>query len=140
MDAVFFQSIALFSKASSESLAELSQVAKRHFYKKGTVILNTKEAMQTFVYVMDGWIKLFQDSAEGEEIIMDVLTKDHYCGEAFVFHANPNESYVAQAISDIEIFTIPIQTLKQVILADQKISLSFLESTLKKTARSSYGN
>lgn len=132
MEASFFQLISLFSKAASESLEKLSQIAKRHFYKKGTLILNTKEAAHTFLYVMNGWIKVFRESAEGEEVIVDVLTNDHYCGEAFIFHPSLKDSYIAQAISDIEIFTIPMQALKQLVLSDQQISLNFLEASLKK--------
>ncbi|MCD6048528.1 MAG: hypothetical protein K0S08_2175 [Gammaproteobacteria bacterium] len=126
------QSISLFSNISPESFKKIAGIAKVHFYKKGTYILNDSQAQNTFLYVVNGWIKLFKESSDGEEIIIDILTNSHYCGEQFIFQTDVENIYTALAISDIKVLTLPLQTLKQLIQTDHILSLNFLQATLQK--------
>ncbi|WP_116964396.1 Crp/Fnr family transcriptional regulator [Fastidiosibacter lacustris] len=132
MQVDFFQCIGLFSQASQESLKRLSQIAKRYVYKKDAIVFNHAQSQQTFLYVITGSIKLYKQSIDGEEIIVDVLTQSHYCGENFLFTSSKEYTYEAQSISHLEIFTLPIQSLKQLILSDHNLSLNFLQATLQK--------
>jgi len=129
----FFQSIPLFSHASSRTLQQVEHLAKRSFYKKGNVILDQLQCRHTFLYVAKGWLKLFKESADGEEIIEDILTQGHYCGESFIFDNNKTAAiYTVQSISDLEIMTLPITLLEQLIVEDHALSLNFLKATLHK--------
>ncbi|MCE3237752.1 MAG: hypothetical protein K0R24_733 [Gammaproteobacteria bacterium] len=132
MQTAFLQNVHLFSRASTISLQRLSYVLKQHSYKKGAVILDHYQSQQTFLYVIQGWVKLFKESSEGEEIILDVLTRNHYCGETFLFKFQEQDAYTAKSISDLEVFTLPMGLLKQVIISDHNLSLNFLKETLQK--------
>ena len=132
MESTFFQKISLFSQASADSLEKLSQMAKWHFYKKGDVILTHQRAKDSLLYVIDGWIKLSKESANGAEIIVDILTQGYYCGELFIFQSDTQDSYMAQAVSDVEVVILPIKSLKQLLVSDQQISLNFLQASLEK--------
>lgn len=125
------QSIALFSKLAEESFASLLQCSKKVFYKKGHIFLKTHDIAQFFFYVCEGWVKLFKETKEGDEIIIDVLTNTHYFGESFLFEEN-KEHYNAQAIEDLEIIMIPLASLKSLIAKDRSLALNFLQSTLAK--------
>lgn len=131
----FFRSINLFSQASTISLEGINKLAKRHFYKKSILILNDSQVQNTFLYVVKGWIKLSKESFDGDEIIIDILTDGHYCGEQFFFQADTNETYSIQAISDVEVLTLPLQLLRQLIKSDHQLTLNFLEAVLQKEQR-----
>ncbi len=81
----FFQSIELFSQASPESLERLSTIAERTAYKKNNIILTPHQSNTMFLYLMYGWVKLYKESAEGDEIVVDVLAQENHCGESFLF-------------------------------------------------------
>lgn len=72
------QNIHLFSQASEETLRHFAKAAHQHFYKKSVIVLDQRECSHTFLYVIKGWVKIFKESADGEEIIVDVLTDGHH--------------------------------------------------------------
>ena len=128
--------IALFSHASPKTLEEISCVSKRSFYKKGIIVLDSQQSRNTFLYVVKGWLKVFKESADGEEIIEDILANTHYCGESFLFDTEKTTPvYSVQSIADVEIITLPIENLKKLILEDPSLSLNFLQATLQKKQR-----
>ena len=132
LDAIFFQSLDLFAAASLESLTKISEVARKQFYKKETLILNRTEAQDSFVYVLKGWIKLCKESTEGEDIVLDILPTHSYCGDPFIDQPKKNPTYSIHAISDIELVKIPLTVIKQAILNDHGLALSFLQYNLQK--------
>ncbi len=132
MNTALFQSVSLFSGISPDSLHALSQLTKQQVFKKGEVILDFPHSSKTFLYVLKGWIKLFKESAEGEEIIVDVLTNTQHCGETFAFNENPTDYYEAQSLSETEVLTLPIEGLKKLMFTDHALSINFLQAALQK--------
>ncbi|MCD6045245.1 MAG: hypothetical protein K0R48_408 [Gammaproteobacteria bacterium] len=132
MQTGFFQKIKLFSQASPTSLQQISHAAKKRLYKKGTIILDRYQSQQTFLYVINGWIKLFRESSDGEEVIVDMLTQNHHCGATFLFESKEEDTYMAKSISEIEIFTLPTTLLKRLVASDHNLSLCLMHSILQK--------
>lgn len=133
----FFQSIALFSKASESSIVECERLAKDHFYKKGEFLLRSTQEQNVFLYVIRGWVKVAKESGEGEEIIVDVLTQQDYYGEQQVFQTDNIGADLAalQALTDTYIFTLPIPSLKKLTYSDPALSLGFMQHNLAKQAQ-----
>lgn len=132
MKTTYFKAINLFSQASTESLDTLSQFTQRHFYKKNNLLLDYDQSKNTFLYVVSGWIKLFKETNDGVEVIVDVITQNHYCGESFMFDATEREPYKALSISDVEFLTMPTYIIKRLIVTDHIFALHFLRATLEK--------
>lgn len=132
VDSQFLNNISLFTKISSASLNDIEKSIDKSFYKRGTIILNPSSVKNTLLFVVRGWVKLFTGTAEGEEVIVDVLNENHFWGEEFIFEKDENNNYSAQAITDVEIFTLPIQLLKRLIKIDHQLSLNFLEYIIQK--------
>lgn len=129
----FFSQCGFFSKISPKNLEIMSSLVKQHFYKKGTLILNYEQSSTTFLYLIKGWVKLFKESSDGKEVIVDILNNDHYCGEQFFFKKeHENDPYKAQSISDVEVFTMSISSLYQLISSDSHLSASLLQDILRK--------
>ncbi|APC91648.1 MULTISPECIES: Crp/Fnr family transcriptional regulator [Francisella] len=132
MYASSFQAIELFSTASRKTIHQLSNLASDFFYKKNTLVLDYDQSIQNFLYVTAGWLKLCKVSVDGEEIIIDVLSKDHHCGESLIFNPSKEEVYMAYALSNIEGFTLPLAELKQLMVYDNGLALSFLQAMSQK--------
>ncbi|HLD16164.1 MAG TPA: Crp/Fnr family transcriptional regulator [Coxiellaceae bacterium] len=131
-DGTFLQNIPIFCNVSDITLEEVTQHVKRSLYKKGDIILNTALSKNAFLWVMQGWAKLFKESSKGEEIIIDILTENNYCGEQFIFQSEEMDVYTVQAISDIELFTLPVPLLQKLVSVDHQLALNFLRNTLEK--------
>lgn len=122
----------LFKKAEPKNQETVAALAKQHAYKKGTLILNYEQSNKTFLYVIRGWVKLFKESSDGKEIIVDILNDQSYCGEQFLFQKHDNELCKVQAISDVEVFTLSISSLYELVLSDSHLSATLLQNLLRK--------
>ncbi len=122
----------LFTKVEPKNLEIISNLAKLRLYKKGTLILNYDQSHTTFLYAIKGWIKLFKESTDGKEVIVDILNNHSYCGEQFLFQKQENELYKAHSISDVEVFTMPIKSFYELVLSDNHLSATLLQNRLRK--------
>lgn len=132
MNIDFFYTNPLFCQSMPATLQNLSHLARRHFYKKNTIILDHQESINNFFYILKGSAKLIKECADGQEVVVDILSQDNYSGEAWLFSAEKRESYTVCSVTDIEIFTIAIEDLKRLICADQVLTLNFLQAILEK--------
>lgn len=132
MPEIFLKKLDLFSGASPKSLAALSSSLQTHEVKKNALVLNAQQSPHHFLYVINGWAKIFKESAAGEEIVLDVLSAHDHAGEAFIFEAPEQASYTVIAVSNLKFFLLPVSILKEHLMLDHALSLSFLTNTLKK--------
>ncbi|QIV94425.1 Crp/Fnr family transcriptional regulator [Allofrancisella frigidaquae] len=132
MQISFLKTIELFSQASNTTLEKLSEISTSFFYRKNTLVMDYDQSLQTFLYVTNGWLKLFRVSVDGEEIIIDILSQDHYYGESLITTSSREEAYMAHAISDLKGFTLPLDKLKLLLTLDSNLSFSFLQKMSQK--------
>lgn|SRR3990167_509168 len=120
-----------FENLPFDVMQKIAEHTKLSYYKKGTLIFNAYEANLHFIYLNKGWVKLFRNSNDGAEIIVDILHDNHYAGENFIFDKT-TLLYEAEALSDIECLLIPIDCLKQIIKENHQFSLNLLTLSLQK--------
>ena len=75
----------LFANLSETEIACFDGAAQSRTYKKGKILYLEGEKAEFFYVICGGWIKLFHATAEGEEVIVDMLTTGHMVGESAVF-------------------------------------------------------
>lgn len=124
--------MSLFQQVSTNSLKKISSTAKKHKYKKGSTIFNGHSHELPFLIVTQGSVKIFKESAEGEEIIVDILASWQYYGEQFVFNISDNEIYTGIALSDLSLITLPLSLLKQLVIGDHQLAINFLKTSFEK--------
>jgi CRP/FNR family transcriptional regulator, dissimilatory nitrate respiration regulator len=131
---IVLENISLFSGILKSSLDELQHIARKNFHKKGCMLFSSREAPSVFVYLLHGWVKLSTESMNGQDIIVDILTQEHYFGEQFIFDTahTADHAYAAHAISDTEALFFPVQVIKQLLANDHQLSLNLLQGTLCK--------
>ncbi len=102
----FFSEIPLLKQARPDSLQRLAELSKRQTGKKGYLFFSQNDIADWFYVIENGWVKLFSETINGEEIILDLLTKHDIFGETTFFHNN-SYSFHAEMIEPGEIWMIP---------------------------------
>ncbi|MBO6754989.1 MAG: Crp/Fnr family transcriptional regulator [Roseibium sp.] len=97
-------------------------------YTRGESLFHQGETAQAIHIVIDGWVKLFRITPNGEEAIVNVFAKGESFGEAVAFRglAYPVS---AEAVSHCEVMRIPGSALQAAMRKDPELAVSMLAST-----------
>jgi CRP-like cAMP-binding protein len=116
----------LFFDVSKETLAafEKSQITKPA--KKGEIIFLQEDEAKFFYFVRAGWVKLFRETLDGEEAIIDVITSGHIFGNHSIFE-DFKYSYSAEVVEDAVLYQFPIKLLQDAILKDQILAFNMMK-------------
>src|SRR3990167_397010 len=124
-------SIQLFEQLPGDVLQKLTQTAKLQYFKKGTLIFDSSRSRKVLVYIVTGWIKLSRDVVDGSEVIIDVLSDKQCIGENMIL-GNEDQLFNAAAISDLELLSIPMDFLRELVTHNHQFSLNLLKILSKK--------
>lgn len=115
----------LFKNASSEWMERIMQQAVVRHERKGRVLFIQGDEAESFYLIVRGWVKLFRETLEGCEAVIDVRTKGHLFGDSCVFE-DGFHGYSAQVVEDTTMIALPVYLLRQAIESDQQIALNML--------------
>ncbi len=116
-----------FCKLSNAELSAFQSVAQPRTYNKGKVIYVQGEQAEHFYVIKSGWIKLFYTLPEGDEVIIDILTRGSMVGETAIFE-NGCHTTSAQVVEDVSLLSLPTRVLKDQISRSQTLALNMLSS------------
>jgi CRP-like cAMP-binding protein len=125
----FFKSLTLFINLRDEEVMCFADAAQIKSYKKGQFLYRESEQATFFHVICSGWLKLFHTTAEGEEMILAMLTKDNITGVKPLFEEE-HFTMSAQVVEDAEILNIPLALLKERIRVDNRLALNMLPDAL----------
>ncbi|MCC5857755.1 MAG: cyclic nucleotide-binding domain-containing protein [Ectothiorhodospiraceae bacterium] len=77
--------VPLFSGLSDETIDLLTADAFDRSYKRGTLLFSQGEPADRFYVIIDGWVKLFRDSPDGNECLVGLFTQGDSFAEAAMF-------------------------------------------------------
>ena len=118
---------ALFSSLSDEEMNCFCRVAQACSYKKGKVLYIAEERAKSFFVIVSGWIKLFHTTADGNEVIVDMLTAGQIVGESSIFEEGLHTSS-AMVVGDVQLISLPASMLKEQIQLSPTLAFSMLSS------------
>lgn len=119
--------LVLFKGVSDETLARFSQEGRLFQYPKGKLLYLQDDEAKSFYLIVRGWVKLFRETIEGTEAVIDVLTNGHLLGKSAVFN-NGLHGASAECVEEVQLISFPIRLLKQAIEEDPKLALNMLTS------------
>jgi CRP/FNR family transcriptional regulator, dissimilatory nitrate respiration regulator len=117
----------LFSKIPDETLSVFNSAAQARSCPKGQIIYLEEDPAEFFYIIEHGWVKLFHETLDGEEAVMDILTTGHIFGEDTVFNNNIYK-HSSQAVEDTELLVIPTSLLRDYLHKDHTLALAMLSS------------
>ncbi len=126
----------LFLGISAESKAKFEKSLITKTCKKGEVLFLQGDDAKYFYIVKSGWVKLFRETIDGEEAIVDVITEGHIFGNHSAFDEQ-KYSYSAEVVENTILYQLPLNLIVDVVSEDQKFALNFIKliSTKQKKNR-----
>jgi CRP-like cAMP-binding protein len=109
--AEFLQNLAFFSKLPAADMEAFLGAANIHNHVKGSGLFHQGDAADSFFVIINGWIKLFRTTPEGEEALVGIFTRGDVLGEAALFSGSVYP-VSAQAAEETRILAIPGAVLK----------------------------
>lgn len=120
-------SLPLFEGLDDALLDQFVRQAQVSHYRKGQVLHLQEDPAEWFYIVVQGWVKLFRETLDGDEAVIDVLTKGHLFGENSVFE-HDCYSCAVEVVEDAELIVLPTSQLKQAIVDHNQLALNMLSS------------
>lgn len=77
--------VPLFTGLEDETLALLTSGAIERSYRRGSLLFSMGEPADRFYVVLDGWVKLFRESPDGNECMVGLFTRGESFAEAAMF-------------------------------------------------------
>lgn len=123
-----FNNTPLFTACRPETLAALSAQSVLQKENKGKVFFVQEDEAARFYIVKAGWVKLFRETLDGTQAVVDILPAGHIFGETSIFEDDIYPYGAEAADDDVEIISAPLSLLKQEIEQNPKFALSMLSA------------
>lgn len=107
----FLQSLTFFSGLPDSDMKAFLNASNVRQNEKGAALFHQGDAADSFFVIISGWVKLYRNTAEGEEALVGLLTRGDVFGEAALFSGSIC-SLSAQAAEDTRILAIPGTVLR----------------------------
>ena len=124
------KNIGLFANLPDADIALFAKVAQIMPYIKGAYLYLEGDQANSFYIICSGWIKLFNTTDDGEELILAMLTKDSITGETAIFEQGHFTSG-AQVVEDAQILNIPLSLLTEQLRLNNLLAMNMLNSMVQ---------
>lgn len=122
------KSTPLFGAMPDDAMSELIGHECAKVYEKGTVLFQQGEAAQAFFVVLDGWVKVYRLTAEGEESVVCMFSRGETFAEAAIFLGG-HYPVSAEIVSPTRLVRIDGDIMRRKIHKDPDLALSMLASS-----------
>jgi len=116
----------LFSGLTPSVLEKLAAHCRTRTCEKGQDIFAMGDRADAFFIIVEGWVKLYRTSREGEETIIHVFGPGESFAEAAVFSERQMYPVNAQAIENAVLTSVPRAAILQNIEDDSSFALGML--------------
>ena len=117
----------LFKGLEESTIQHFADKAALHTAPKGKVLFIQDDEADYFYVIIQGWVKLFRETIEGAEAVIDVLTDGHIFGDTTVFE-NDQYGFSAEVVEQTHYIMLPTTMLKQAIEKNNQMAINMLSS------------
>lgn len=100
---------------------------------KGQVLFMQDDVAGWFYVVESGWVKIFRETLDGDEVITDVLPAGSMFGETAIF-SNSTYAGCAEIIEPATIHVYPLPVLGAAVRRDPSLALAMLEHVCRQNS------
>lgn len=126
--------VSIFSELDPSILNRLSKRAHQTTHKKGKILFIHGDVAEHYYVVKSGHVKLFRETLDGVQAVIDVLSADDVFGHNLLFedHTYPYSAEVAESGS---IISLPLSDLREEIHNNNDIAVSLLRTMTHELGR-----
>lgn len=119
--------IPLFRSCDKSFFDSMQSHAQEQEFKKGKIFFIHGDEAERFYFIQNGWVKLFRETLDGAQAVVDILTSGHIFGETALFEDNIYP-YSAEAVEPVRVISLPLNILQNEIENNNKMALAMLSS------------
>lgn len=108
----FVRDLPFFGGLPEADISAFLNASRIREYKKQTSLFHLGDSADRFFIVLNGWIKLFRETGEGEEAVVALFTSGDVFGEAAIF-SGAGYPFSAQASEDSKVIEVPAAILRE---------------------------
>ena len=116
----------LFQGCTDAFLNDLAEKAVLQRLSKGQVLFLQHDEVKRFFLVLKGWVKLYRETLDGAQAIVDVVPSGQMFGEAPLF-LDHTSSFGAEATDVGEVISLPLQPLEAELKKNPAFALEVLK-------------
>jgi len=124
----------LFSGLAPDDLRKLLATSSVRRYPDHTTLFMEGDPADRFFIVMDGWVKLFRLSENGQEVVISVSSPGESFAEAAIFDSNIYPVSAA-AITDVRLLVISAESLLRQLSENMRFTFNMLASMSRQMRR-----
>lgn len=121
------RSSSLFAAMPQEVAQSVIGAQSVQVYEKGTGLFGQGEAAVAFYVVLDGWVKLFRVTPDGNEAVVGIFRRGETFAEASIFLGG-RYPVSAEAVTTSRLLRVDGETLRRRIREQPELALSMLAS------------
>ncbi|MFI4983657.1 MAG: Crp/Fnr family transcriptional regulator [Rickettsiales bacterium] len=124
----------LFSSLPNDEITNIAKdISPPTSFEQGQIIYLENESAQYCYIICQGWVKLFHETSDGIEAIIDVYSSGQTFGESAIFYNN-RYSHSAQIVQDSKLLIIPLSILAE-HLKNSSFAINMLSLMSRQTKR-----
>ncbi len=117
--------LAFFQALRPQSRALLKKESRTQNLSKGHIIFMHEDEASSFYFLESGWVKLFRETLDGDEAILDVLPPGSVFGETACLETGGYSSG-AEIIENSQVISFPLSVLEKEIRENNAFTISML--------------
>ncbi len=122
--------LALFASCDDRTISRFCEQSTLLSIDKGQNLFVHEEKATRFFVIVKGWVKLFRETLDGTQAIIDILPENNVFGETSIFQDDIYD-YSAEAIETAQLISIPLYLLKSEIDTNSKLTTALLYEMAK---------
>lgn len=131
----FLCKLPLFAGLPKKDMDIFIQSAYPRQYKKNEYIYHQGDKADRLFVILNGWVKLYRETIDGDESVSDLLTRSNTFGEGIIFYQSNSYIFSAQAVEPTQTLEISKTTLKQRAEGNPDILKRIMTSVCEKMIR-----
>lgn len=116
----------LFTAMPSAQLQTLHEQGRISTYTKGQVLFMQDDPAEWFYMVESGWVKLFRETLDGNEVILDVLPQGYLFGETAMFEKGVY-AFGAEIVENATLTAYPVALLREYVEGRPELAMAMLQ-------------
>ena len=122
-----FRGLPIFSGVDDACIDQLWATGHPQIIGKGKLLFVRDDPGDTFYLVLSGWVKLFRETLDGEEAVIDILSTSHLFGESTIFDGG-NHTFSAMAVEPTQVLAFPTSALARAVEDNSQLALGMLKA------------
>ncbi len=115
----------LYDKLSDEEYGQVNNARTEYVFKRGEVIRREGEAINSFLYLRKGLVKLYKTDHQGKDHIISVNKPGDFINLLSIF-SNSNYKYSISALEETHVCEVELSVLKSLVSTNGAFALKVL--------------